>query len=259
MLGQKIKKEFREFCVLLKSVPPLVVALFIMSVFAMNLLANKSISLPFEWLALDCGIVVSWFAFFTMDILTKRFGPKAATEITVLAIAVNLFFCLLLFIGSVITGVWGESYVEGSESVINAALDNTFGGTWYVVVGSTAAFLVSAVVNNFSNYGIGTLFKKNPDGMGAYVMRSYVSTAVGQFVDNLTFALTVSHFFFGWSVVQCLTCAATGMLVELLCEGVFFYPGFAVTRRWKNNGVGEQYLNLINGGAIDESGDNGNE
>lgn len=258
MLKKTIKKEWREFRVLLKNVPSLVLSLFITSVFVMNLLANKSISIPFDWLALDCGIIVSWFAFFTMDILTKHFGPKAATEITVLAIVINLFFCLLTFIGSAINGVWGESYVEGSEEIINAALDRTFGGTWYVVLGSTVAFLVSAIVNNLSNFGIGKLFKKNPDGLGAYVMRSYVSTAVGQFVDNLVFALIVSKLFFGWSLVQCITCAATGMIVELLCEGIFFYPGYAITRRWKNNSVGEEYFKLREG-VLNESTDNGNE
>ncbi|MDE5618342.1 MAG: VUT family protein, partial [Clostridia bacterium] len=122
--------------------------------------------------------------------------------------------------------------------------NKTFGGTWYVVFGSTVAFLVSAIINNFSNYGIGKLFKKNPDGPAAYILRTYVSTAVGQFVDNLTFALIVSHFFFGWTIVQCLTCAVTGMLVELLCEAVFFYPGWAITRRWKKNEVGKEYFDI---------------
>lgn len=258
-MRQRIKKEFHEFCVLLKSVPTLAVVLFILSVFSMNLLANKSIAIPVEWLALDCGIVVSWFAFFTMDILTKHFGPKAATEITVLAILVNLFFCLLLFLGSLIPGMWGEAYVEGSEDLLNGALNGTFGGTWYVVLGSTAAFLVSAIVNNLSNYGVGKLCKKNPDGLAAFVLRSYVSTAVGQFIDNLTFALLVSHFFFGWSIVQCLTCAATGMVVELLCEAVFFYPGFAITRRWKRNAVGEEYFKSREGDKAHESVDHGNE
>ena len=243
-LKQTIKKEWHEFKVLMKNIPSLVVVLFIMSVFAMNLLANKSINLPWDWLALDCGIIVSWFAFFTMDILTKHYGPKAATQITILAIAINLFFCLLLFLGSLIPGMWGEAFVDGNENLINGALNATFGGTWYVVLGSTLAFLTSAIVNNFSNFGIGKLFKKNPDSMTAYILRSYVSTAIGQFVDNLTFALIVSHFFFGWSILQCVTCALTGMVVELLCEVIFFYPGFAITKKWKKNAVGAEYLKL---------------
>lgn len=253
-----IKREWREFCVLLKSVPALVLALFILSVFSMNLLANKSISLPIGWLALDCGIVVSWFSFFTMDILTKHFGPKAATQLSVLAILVNLLFCLLLYLGSLIPGFWGESFVEEGGELINGALDATFGGTWYVVLGSTAAFLASAVVNNFSNFAIGKLFKKNPDGMAAYILRSYVSTAIGQFVDNFTFAFLVSFFFFGWSPLQCVTCALTGMLVELLCEGIFFYPGYAITKRWKRESLGREYFQLKEKNRR-ESTDNGNE
>lgn len=257
-MKQKIKNEWKEFCVLLKSVPSLVLVPFILSVFSMNLLANKSIDIPVSWLALDCGIIVSWFAFFTMDILTKHFGPKAATEMTVLAILVNLGFCLLLFLGSLIPGMWGESYVEGSEAILNNALNRTFGGTWYVVLGSTVAFLASAIVNNFCNFAVGKLFKKKPDSLTAYILRAYVSTAVGQFVDNLIFALLVSHFFFGWTILQCVTCAVTGMVVELLCEGIFFYPGYAITKRWKKNSVGEEYFRLKTG-VESENSDNGNE
>ena len=258
MLKQTIKREWHEFCVLMRSVPALVVVLFIMSVFAMNLLANKSISIPVDWLALDCGIIVSWFAFFTMDIVTKHFGPKAATELTVLAILVNLFFCLLLFLGSLIPGMWGESF-NGDAGTVNGALNRTFGGTWYVVLGSTAAFLASAIVNNFSNYGIGKLFKKNPDSLVAYMLRAYVSTAVAQFLDNFIFALIVSHFFFGWTMLQCVTCAVTGMVAELLCELIFFYPGYAITKRWKKNAVGEEYFKLRRGDLQNECLDNGNE
>ncbi len=245
-MRQKIKDEIKEFRLLVRSVPGVVTALFIMSVFAMNLLANKSISLPFDWLALDCGIVVSWFAFLTMDMVTKHFGPKAATELSVLAILVNLIFCLLMFLGSLIPGVWGESYVEGSENIINAALNKTFGGTWYVLAGSTLAFVVSALVNNFSNWGIGKLFRKNLDGKAAYFMRSYVSTAVGQFVDNLIFAFAVSHVFFGWSVVQCITCSLTGMVAELLCEVLFSYFGYLTCKKWKKENVGAEYFAFVN-------------
>lgn len=244
-MKEKLKREKDEFFLLLKSVPPVVVALFVLSVFCMNLLANKSINLPCDWLALDCGILISWLSFLTMDVLTKHFGPKAATQISVLAILLNLLFCLLLFLGSLVPGVWGESFVEGSEQQIGTALDNTFGGTWYVLAGSTLAFVVSAVVNNFSNWGIGKLFHSRPDGIIAYMLRTYVSTAVGQFVDNLIFALVVSHFFFGWSIVQCLTCALTGMLAELLCEAVFSYMGYRICKRWKRQGVGSEYLEFV--------------
>lgn len=242
---EKIKDAFKEFRLLIVSVPAPVTVFFVLSVFAMNLLANKSINLPVSWLALDCGIIVSWFAFLAMDTVTKHFGPKAATMLSLFAIAVNLVFCLIMFLGSLIPGVWGESFVESGGEQINFALDNTFGGTWYVLLGSTVAFIVSSVVNNFTNAGIGYAFKKNPDGAAAYFMRSYVSTAIGQFADNMIFALIVSHNFFGWTILQCVTCSLTGMVAELLFEVVFSGVGYGVCRKWKRDNVGKEYFDFV--------------
>ena len=242
---KRIKQSLLEFRLLLRSVPATVTSIFVVAVFAMNLLANKSINLNVSWLALDMGIIVSWVTFLCMDVLTKHFGPKAATQISLFATAINLVMCLLLFVASKISGTWGAYFDLGEQAIINDALDITFGGTWYVVVGSTVAFIASAVVNNFLNFAIGRLFKRNPDGFGAYACRTYVSTAIAQFADNLIFALIVSHFFFGWSIVQCLTCAATGMLVELVCEAIFSPLGFAVCKRWKAENVGHEYIEYI--------------
>ena len=233
-MKQKIKQYFVDFKILLKSVPPLIFSLFILAVFAMNLLANKSINLGVDWLALDCGIVVSWIVFLCMDVLTKRFGPRAATQLSLTAIGVNLVACLVLFAVSKIDGEWAQYFELGEQPVVNEAIDKTFGGTWYVVLGSTVAFVVSAVINNFTNFFIGKAFKKNPDGFGAYACRAYVSTAIAQFVDNIVFALLVSHFFFGWNILQCVTCAATGMLVELLCEVIFSPLGYAFLKKDRN-------------------------
>ena len=102
----KLKNELEEFKLLLKSVPTVLTVIFVLSVFSMNLLANKSINISTPYLALDCGIIVSWFAFLAMDIITKHFGPKAATQLSLLAIAINLCFCLITYIASVIPGVW---------------------------------------------------------------------------------------------------------------------------------------------------------
>ena len=241
-MNQERKQGLLAECkLLLRSVPALTVTVFIVATISMNLLANKSIHLPFSWLALDCGIIVSWIIFLCMDMVTRRFGPKAATMLSVVSILVNLGMCLIFYIGSLIPGTWGESYVDGSEHVINTALNYTFGGTWYVLLGSTIAFFVSAVVNNFVNWYIGKAIKKE-QGFGVYALRTYVSTGIGQFVDNLIFALIVSHNFFGWTLTQCVMCAFTGAIVELLCEVVFSPVGYRISNRWKQEGVGAEYI-----------------
>lgn len=250
-MSQTIKKEIYELKLLLESVPTLVFTLFVVTVFTMNLLANKSMETPSPLLVLDCGMLVSWMAFLIMDIVTKHFGPKAATQLSFMASAGNLALCLLFYICSIVPGSWGESYVEGSAEVINTALNNTFGGTWYILLGSTAAFLLSSAVNNFTNHAIGQALPKGQQGYAAYAVRAYISTAIGQFVDNLTFSLIVSRVFFGWTLAQCVICALTGMAIELLCEVCFSVFGYRICEKWRKAHVGEAYLNYIAHGGND--------
>lgn len=224
-----MNKLLAEYRSLLQKVHPLVISLMILSVVGMNLLANKSINTGVEWLALDCGIIFSWLIFLTMDILTHCYGPRAATLLSCLALGLNLFMALMFYIASNIPGVWGESFVEGSETTINLALNNTFGGTWYVILGSSVAFLASSVINNFLNYGIGKRLKQQ-EGFGVFAARAYISTFIAQFADNLIFALLVSQVFFGWTMVQCFTCALTGAFMELFFEVVFSPLGYRMSR-----------------------------
>lgn len=238
----KFAQQLSEFRLLLRSVPPVMLILFVSAVFLMNLMANKSINLPVDWLALDCGLLVSWFVFLALDIITKHFGPKAATQLSVFAMLMNLGLCLVFYLVSIIPGTWGESYVPGSETIINTALDHTFGGTWYIILGSAVAFMVSSAVNNFLNAAVGRAFTKNPDGLCAYLSRAYISTAVGQFTDNFVFSMLVSRIFFGWTLTQCITCSLFGMVVELLCEVLFSGFGYGVCEQWRKNKVGEEYL-----------------
>ncbi len=245
-----IKKIFCETKILLSELPPLTFTFFIISLFSMNLFANKSISLPFDWLALDCGILISWVMFLTMDVLTRHFGPKAATIVSLTATGINLILCFVFFICSIIPGVWGESFITGSEDIINSALNHTFGGTWFVILGSSVSFAVAAIVNNFSNYFAGKIvFRKHPDSLRAFALRSYISTALGQFTDNLVFALLVSHTFFGWSLIQCIMSAVLGMAAEFVFQIIFTPIGYRVSEKWKLRKVGAKYFEYkLNGG-----------
>ena len=232
------KKVWEDYKVLLRSIPASTVTLFIVSVIMMNLLANKElISLP--WLALDCGFAVSWVSFLCMDMVCKRFGARASIMVSVMALGVNLAVSLVFWLLTLTPGMWGAYYDTGLAEV-NDALNATIGGTWYVVLGSSCAMLASSVVNSLLNQAIGRLEHKNT--FGAFALRSYVSTGIAQFVDNLVFAIIVSHTFFGWTWLQVLTCSLTGAVAELLCE-VFLSPvGYRVVRGWERENVGELYL-----------------
>ena len=241
-LAARLRQEKEETVILLRSIPSTAVSLFVVSVICMNLLANKTL-LKTEWIALDGGILISWLSFMCMDIITKYFGPKASTKVAVLASVINLLTCLIFYIAAAIP----------SSANDYTALNEILGGTWFILLGSTVAFLVSAVVNNFFNWGIGKAFRKNPDGKLAFAARSYVSTFVGQFIDNLVFSVMVFTVFaplfwdgFHWTILQCVTCALTGAVAELIMEIAFSPIGYRMVQKWQAQGVGQAYLDYAN-------------
>ena len=236
-----LKKELNELKVLLNSVPPFTLTMFVLSVVLMNLFANKSI-LSSDWLAVDGGIIVSWLSFLSMDIIVKRFGVKASISVSIVTILINIFVAFIFWYVAMIPGEWSASYVDGSEAVINNALDTTLAGSWFIIFGSVTAFLLASVVNSVVNHWIGVHMKK--DDVFAYCVRTYASTLIGQFVDNLTFALIVSLHFFGWSLLQCFVCAIIGAGVELMCEVVFSPIGYKIVRKWEQEDIGIEYINL---------------
>ena len=237
----KLRSFYTELKILLRSIPATVVTLFAISVVCMNLLANKTL-LQLNWIALDGGILISWLSFLCMDIITKHFGPRASTLISIHASAINLLTCLIFFVASSIP----------SSANDYSAFDSIFGGTWFVLLGSTVAFLASALINNLLNHTIGKCFKRKPDGKLAYATRTYVSTFIGQFFDNFIFSVIVFVGFapvfwdgFCWTVLQCATCALAGAVAELVMEIVFSPIGYRLTKKWKAENVGKDYFDYI--------------
>jgi uncharacterized integral membrane protein (TIGR00697 family) len=237
-----MKNKIRLTAALFRSIPSVIVALFTISVITMNLLANKTL-VQTEYIALDGGILVSWISFLCMDVVTKHFGPKAATKLSIFAMLTNLLACLIFFVVAKIpaTGVDAD-YTE---------FNNIFGGTWFILLSSTIAFFASALINNFLNFAIGKLFRRHPDGKVAFFARSYVSTFVGQTSDNLIFSIITFMVFapifwdgFHWTFIQCLTCSLIGAAFELVREAIFSPLGYMISRMWHKQNVGNEYFAL---------------
>lgn len=236
-----LQKEIKEFSLLLKCIPATVVSMFAVSVICMNLLANKTL-LQIDFIALDGGILISWLSFMCMDIITKHFGPKASNRISLLAAMINLMTCLIFFVASIIP----------SNAADYSSFNGIFGGTWFILLGSTVAFLLSAMINNLLNFAISKMFKKNPDGKIAYATSAYISTFIGQFFDNFIFSIIVFVIFapifwdgFHWTILQCCTCALTGAVAELIMEIVFSPIGYRIIKRWQKNNIGKEYIEYI--------------
>lgn len=237
-LSSRLRSLAADYKILLRNIPSPTVAFFVLSVVCANLMANKEL-VNFGFVALDCGFVFSWVMFLCMDVICKRWGAAASVKVSLLALGANLAVCGAFALLSLAPGMWGEYYSTESLQV-NDALNATFGGAWYVVLGSALAFLTSSVVNALLNSAVGRLVGGR--GFVPFAVRSYVSTIVAQMVDNLVFATVVSKVFFGWTWTQVVVCSLIGAVCELLCEVLFSGIGYKIVCGWERDDVGREYI-----------------
>ena len=248
-LGHEIVDFFnpKEWLKTLRSIPSLALALITVATVLMNILANKSIiNLP--WLIQDAGILMSWVGFLVGDLLVKAFGSKNAIRVNLTCLGISLFISGLLAIVAVVPGEWSPVFdptINPGDlgSNINAAVNSVMGNVWYVILGSAVASAVGLVVNGLTQ---GLLIKKieakHGDKYWGFFVASAASTMIGQIIDNMVFALLVSVKFFGWTWTQVLVCSLTGAIFELIIELVFSPLTYRISRNWKKNGIGTEWI-----------------
>lgn len=231
MLRSLVLSEYRACSALLKRVHPLVLSTLVLAVVSMNLLANKELFRA-DWVALDCGFLLSWIPFLIMDAVCKAYGGRDAARLSVIAIAINLVLFVIFKLVALTPGMWGAYYDTGSLAV-NDALNATIGCSSWIVLGSTLAMTVSSLTNSAVNSTIAHFLRN--DNYASFAARSFISTAVSQFVDNLVFAVVVSIRLFGWSMGQALVCSAVAAAFELLLEVVFSGIGYRLSKKMSND------------------------
>ncbi len=237
-----LQKEWEDLRILLRNVPSAVVSVFILSVVCMNLMAGRELYRS-EYFCINSGLALSWIAFLCMDCICKRFGAKATTKISILAMFINMATALVFKLLCMTPGRWGAYYSAADPEVgqmIHAGIDATFGSAWYIVVGSATAMLLSTLVNAALNQAIGA--RVDHGDFQGFAKRSLVSTVAAQWVDNFVFSAMVSHVFFGWTWTQVLICSTTSMIIEALFEAAFSPLGYRISKDWEKNRVGECYL-----------------
>ncbi|MBR2768821.1 MAG: VUT family protein [Solobacterium sp.] len=244
-----LKDTMKDFKILLRSVPSMVTAAFVLSVVLMNLLASRELYRS-DYFCLNCGLALSWISFLCMDCVCRRFGPKAANELSVFAILINLFTAVMIGLLMKTPGRWAAYYSAGDSEtaeLISAGIDQTFSSAWYVVAGSSLAMFASTLVNTALNHAIG---KRCDNGTyKGFAARSLLSTCVAQFVDNFVFSALVSHVFFGWNWTQVVICSLTSMIIELAFEAMFSPLGYRISKAWEQENVGITYLREMNVGG----------
>lgn len=229
------KKDWNETKVLFKCLPAIPFAILCAALIAMNFLANKGI-VSTSWLSIDAGIIVSWVSFLAGDTLVKRFGPKAAIKINTAAIIVQLIAILLLTAGATIP--WAD------PSTAMAGFDDIFGAAMWPLAAGTGAFIIAIIFDSFISKFILTRFKDRTS-FKAYAVASYGSTFIGQFLDNLLFALFFSVWQPWCDPSSIWLMALAGAVVELICQAVFSPVGYKIASNWRKNGIGDEYISIV--------------
>lgn len=230
MLKQNKNTLYKE----ISKCPSVILMAFVLSSVLMNFFANKEVSFPINGLALDCGVICSGITFLCMDVIIKLFGLKYANKILVFTTICSLCVSILFYIVGIIPGYWGKSLEASDVASVNIAINETLKGNWFILLGSTIAFVISGYVNNFLNQLIAVRIKDNGLKFSKFATRSYISTLIGQIVDNLIFSVIVSRTLFGWGAVECLTCSILTAIIEMFFEIVLSPIGFFIVKAEKS-------------------------
>lgn len=248
--------DMKDWKMLFRSVPSIVVGVFLISILGMNLLANKFLLTGGAWISVTWGLLLSAIPFLICDIVTKTYGAKATIKLNILGLIVSLSMTLIFLFVSIMpefgsfTSFWHGDFTYGE---IGFGEGGVMRASWYITLASSIAFIISGIINALTNAGIGKLFKKNPDSRTAFMTRSYASTLIGQFVDNFLFIFLAFGVFAniagGWSAATCLTNLTAGLgagligaFIELLMEVVISPLGYKICKKWQTEGVGKDYL-----------------
>lgn len=224
-----------DYKMLLRNVPALVTVIFCVGTCWMNVAAGKVIFNAWN-VAITGGFIISFLPFLCLDIVSKRFGARAAILLNLLSALMNTVFVLGLSLVAAIP-------TEQDYSAFNSVL----GGVWFITLSSIVAFVLSGVVNSLLNASIGKLFRKT-SGV-EFAARSFLSTFVGQAVDNFIFMAGVyvifAPKFWGMDPLPILTCVGTavvGGFFELLCEVITAPIGYKIVKNWERDEVGQEYI-----------------
>ena len=236
----------KDWKMLLRSIPANVVALFVVATVTMNLAANKIVWSGLKigenyFLSVTGGLFLSWAVFLIMDMVTKTFGAKAAIKLTFFGAFVNAI--AVVFLG-IIAAVPSDYPFPGASASFDIVFGFTGNGVqpWQILISSTIAYIISGLVNAVVNVLIGSLFVKNPDGKLAFITRSYISTMIGQFVDNFIFtALAFVFFAHFYGLFTVVGMALIGAVAELFFEIIFSPVAYKKCKKWQQEGVGLDY------------------
>jgi len=205
----KEKRELKKYEVMMYFMAIYAVFTVVQNLFEMKTLGTEAFAFG------GGGGLLSWATFMIIDISTELFGKKDTIKLYTFAGIINLFIVTLAQVIIALPGVYPEQ---------NEAFRLIFSNGVRTAFASFAAFWVGNYINM-------TVMIKMKDMCGEkdskflLFVRAVLSTVVGQFIDNFTFAslafapIGLSAFEMEWKHIFTSSCFGTFM--ETVNESIF--------------------------------------
>lgn len=154
------------------------IAIYAVSAICSNFFSVKPLSFSFPFIVMDGGLLISWLPFFVSNIITETYGKDVAKTLTISMTIVSLFVSILAVIISFIPTL---SIYEEQAKHFAFVFDNS--------IRVTIASLLSFFLANIAHINILDNMKKHTknDSCFSYLLRTFISGFLGQFIDNGVF------------------------------------------------------------------------
>jgi len=117
-------------------------ALFVASLIACNLIANKfvSVNLGFKTFVISAGVLPYPITFLITDILSEVFGKRETQKVVISGFIASIFVIGIIFLGAVFPAI-------GDSQVSDAVYNTTFKSSWRVILASMTAYLMAQLID----------------------------------------------------------------------------------------------------------------
>ncbi len=185
----------------------------------MNIFCMKGLSFGSSIIICDGGLIISWGIFLISNIIEEVWGKTESMKVVSIASVISL---AAMIVGRLI--VFIPTLPEYSEQA--AAYARIFSNGPRTIISSVTAFWIG----NFINVDIIDRMKKKAEEKGndngiLFMLRSSLSTLIGQFFDNCIFMMLafapvgISLYEMAWKDI--FSSVLSGTLIELAAESGF--------------------------------------
>ena len=197
----------------------LLVSIYATTSVVMNIFANKALSFGTSIIIMDGGLLISWLAFAIPNIILEVYGTKLAKTVSYIVATISFTIFILGYIITKIPTL--PSYAEQSTHFAYI-FDNGI----RVIISSSIAFIIGGLINIHIIDAMKSKIKN--DNAFKFFMRAFLSSVVGQFVDNFLFQFLafapIGLSLYEMKFIDIWTAVISSTVIEVLIESIFIIP-----------------------------------